>query len=124
MKIGIYFKDYNWAKGYFNYLLKMEDIVYTKESKYRFFIQCVNKDTIDFILAKDCAKGYKFDKIYLQDGVDLNTYRLIIAPTLMHRYQIDDPIQIVKEQNNNYSFISINEYLMEKNFYGTNDKNL
>lgn len=116
MKIGIYFKDYNWAKRYFNYLLETEDIVYTKENKFNFFIQCANKDTITFVRANDSARGYRFDKIYLQDGIDLDTYCCIIAPKLVHRYQTDTPIQVIKEQNNNYLFISGDKYYWpEKN---------
>ena len=113
MKIGIYFKDYNWAKRYFNYLLKTKDIIYTRKNNHGFFIQYANKNTVIFIVANDSARGYRFDKIYLQDGIDLDTYHSIIAPKLLHRYLINVPIQVIKEQNNNYYFIPINKYLKE-----------
>ena len=114
MKIGIYFKDYKWAKRYFNYLLETKDIIYTRESNHKFFIQYANKDTATFVIANDSARGYRFDKMYLQDGIDLDTYQCIIAPKLLHRQQINTPIQIIKEQDNNYLFIAADEYYGSK----------
>lgn len=110
MKIGIYFKNYNWAKRYFNYLLETKDIVCTRKHNHGFFIQYANKNTVTFIIADDSSCGCRFDKIYLQDGIDLDTYRYIIVPTLLHRRQINTPIQVIKEQNNNYLFMAANEY--------------
>ena len=110
MKIGIYFKDYNWAKRYFNYLLETKDIIYTKENNHKLFIQYANKDTVTFVIANDSARGYRFDKMYLQDGIDLDTYRCIIAPKLLHRQPVNTPIQVIKEQNNNYLFIAADKY--------------
>ena len=111
IKTGIYFKDYNWAKNYFSYLLETtKDIVYTQKNNHKFFIQYANKDTVTFVVANDSARGYRFDKMYLQEGIDLHIYNCIIAPKLIHRYPVDDPIQIIKEQNNSYLFIPIDEY--------------
>lgn len=84
-RIGIYYKDEFWLEDFLNELLKNipEDIIIRKEK------DCVRlKDGtfIKAVRANSDARGHKFDKIFMQSGIDEDTYEINIRPTQMQRY--------------------------------------
>lgn len=84
-RIGIYYKDEFWLENFLNELLKNipEDIIICKKK------DCVRlKDGtfIKAVRAKSNAIGHKFDKIFMQSGIDENTYEIIIRPAQVQRY--------------------------------------
>ena len=84
-RIGIYYKDEFWLEDFLNELLKNipEDIIIRKEK------DCVRLKDGTFIKAvrvNSNAKGHKFDKIFMQSGIDEDTYEINIRPTQVQRY--------------------------------------
>ena len=84
-RIGIYYKDEFWLEDFLNELLRNipEDIIIRKEK------DCVRlKDGtfIKAVRANSDARGHKFDKIFMQSGIDEDTYEINIRPTQAQRY--------------------------------------
>lgn len=84
-RIGIYYKDEFWLEDFLNELLRNvpEDIIIRKEK------DCVRlKDGtfIKAVRANSDARGHKFDKIFMQSGIDEDIYEINIRPTQVQRY--------------------------------------
>lgn len=82
LKIGVFYKDSLWRDEIFESLiiaLDKNDIV--KISKYRLVLYGGNV-IINFIPANDNCRGYKFDRIYYQNGISDDFLDFIIKPQL------------------------------------------
>ena len=101
IKIGIYFKDHKWGKHVADAIFTNKDeniFIRGYQSSYKFHFEF--KDvTIDIIPVINSSRGYKFDMIYLQDGIDIDAYSTIILPCLMYHMKSDiPPIKILKDE--------------------------
>lgn len=88
LDIGVYYKTSEWA--YF---------VYTKLVKYFTDLDCLvrshvgrcgtgiiqlkNGTVYHFIKGNETARGYRFHKVYIQDGVDDDIINTIIEPSII-----------------------------------------
>ena len=82
LKIGVFYKDLFWKNEIFETLtttLNTNDIV--KMSKKRVVLYGGNV-IIDFISANDNCRGYKFDRIYCQNGISDIFLSAYIKPQL------------------------------------------
>ena len=85
--IGIWYKYYKWGKCVAETILANSNTstctrCIQHDNKFHFeFANTV----IDIIPAIKGSRGYKFDIIYLQEGIDEDFCHTTIYPTLMHR---------------------------------------
>ena len=110
IKYGIWFKDYKWGERVAEAILKNSSkdmlIRYTK-SVHKIHFEFTDI-IVDIIPAVGNSRGQKFDIMYLQDGIDDKTFRIIILPCLMRRMASDGPpIRILQDEEvDNFGFIS------------------
>lgn len=72
-RIGIYYKDREWAEECFDYLIEQipkEYIGKITKSKSEMYCGLYNGDTIRAVRASENARGYKFTDIIMQEGLD------------------------------------------------------
>ena len=110
IKYGIWFKNYKWGERIAEAILKNSSkdmlIRYTKSvRKIHFEFTDI---VVDIIPAIESSRGHKFDIMYLQDGIDDDTLRMIILPCLMRQMTSDvPPIRILQDEEvDNFGFIS------------------
>lgn len=87
-RIGIYCKDADWMEMAFQTVLKCYDeclIQEVRNSQYNKIIEFKNGDMIKFVLAVEGACGNRFNKIFLQPGIDREIYKTVIKPCLFNR---------------------------------------
>lgn len=112
-RIGIYYKDEFWLEDFLNELLRNvpEDIIIRKEK------DCVRlKDGtfIKAVRANSNARGCKFDKIFMQSGIDEDTYEINIRPAQMQRYYHPLVFEGKKMYNRHLTF---EEYPLDADWY-------
>ena len=112
-RIGIYYKDKFWLEDFLNELLKNipEDIIVRREK------DCIRLKDGTFIKAVKAnfnARGQKFDKIFMQSGIDEDTYEINIRPTQMQRYYHPLVFDSEKMYDRHLSF---EEYPLDADFY-------
>ena len=87
-RIGVYCKDADWMEMAFQTILKCYDeclIQEVRNSRYNKIIEFKNGDMIKFVPAVEGARGNKFNKIFLQPGIDREIYTTVIKPCLFNR---------------------------------------
>lgn len=84
-RIGIYYKDEFWLEDFLNELLKNipEDIIIRKEKN---CVRLKDGTFIKAVRANSDARGHRFDKIFMQSGIDEDTYEINIRPAQVQRY--------------------------------------
>lgn len=88
-KIGIYYKNRDFAEEtlkYFLSALPQESIKLIKKTNNELMAVLVDGTTIRCIKANNTARGAKFDKIFIEEGIEYNIYRQIILPQYSCRY--------------------------------------
>lgn len=87
-KIGIYCKDADWMEMAFQTILKCYDECLIQEVRImrnERFINFKNGDIFKFVFAVEGVRGNKFNKIFLQPGIDREIYRTVIRPSIINR---------------------------------------
>ena len=81
-RIGIYYEDEFWLEDFLNELLRNipEDIIIYRKK------DCIKLKDGTFIRVNSKVRGYKFDKIFMQSGIDEDIYEINIKPTQTQRY--------------------------------------
>ena len=102
-RIGIYYKDKFWLEDFLNELLKNipEDIIIRREKD---FIILKDGTFIRAVKANSGARGHKFDKIFMQSGIDEDTYEINIRPAQVQRYYYPLVFDSEKMYNRHLSF--------------------
>ena len=88
LDIGIYYKTFGWAQFVYDKLLEhfkdLDCLVRAYVDKYgNGIIQLKNGTVYHFIKNNETARGYKFHKVYMQDGIDDDIINTIIEPSIM-----------------------------------------
>ena len=112
-RIGIYYKDKFWLEDFLNELLKNipEDIIIRREKD---CIRLKDGTFIKAVRANSNAKGHKFDKIFMQSGIDEDTYEINIRPAHAQRYYHPLVFDSEKMYDRHLSF---EEYPLDADFY-------
>lgn len=112
-RIGIYYKDKFWLEDFLNELLKNipEDIIIRREKD---CIRLKDGTFIKAVRANFNARGNKFDKIFMQSGIDEDTYEINIRPAQVQRYYHPLVFDSEKMYDRHLSF---EEYPLDADFY-------
>lgn len=112
-RIGIYYKDEFWLKDFLNELLRNipEDIIVKRAKDY---IGLKDGTFIKAVRANSNVKGHRFDKIFMQSGIEEKIYNTIIRPTQTQRYYHPLVFDSKKMYNRHLSF---EEYPLDADFY-------
>lgn len=82
-KIGIYYKDFEWAKQVFDYLiadLSASDILSLKTLSKECYCRLKNGDVIMTITANEPTRGYRFTRAFFQPDIDHKFLMQCIKP--------------------------------------------
>ena len=112
-RIGIYYKDKFWLEDFLNELLKNipEDIIIRREK------DCIilkDGTSIRAVKVNSGVRGHRFDKIFMQSGIDEDTYKINIRPAQVQRYYHPLVFDSEKMYDRHLSF---EEYPFDANFY-------
>ena len=112
-RIGIYYKDKFWLEDFLNELLKNipEDIIICRGKDY---IRLKDETFIKAVKVNSNARGHKFDKIFMQSGIDEDTYEINIRPAQVQRYYHPLVFDSEKMYDRHLSF---EEYPLDADFY-------
>ena len=112
-RIGIYYKDEFWLEDFLNELLRNipEDIIICRGKDY---IRLKDETFIKAVKVNSNARGHKFDKIFMQSGIDEDTYEINIRPAQVQRYYHPLVFDSEKMYDRHLSF---EEYPLDANFY-------
>ena len=112
-RIGIYYKDEFWLEDFLNELLRNipEDIIIRKEKDY---VRLKDETFIKAVKVNSNARGHNFDKIFMQSGIDEDTYEIYIRPAQVQRYYHPLVFDSEKMYDRHLSF---EEYPLDADFY-------
>lgn len=85
-RIGVYYKEEHWAKEFLDYLLKSipeQAIVGRRRDR----IDLVDGSFIKTVKVGSDTRGYRFDKIFIQSGIDEEIYQTEIKPYYVNRFR-------------------------------------
>ena len=91
MKIGVFYNDINWARYIMNkFIDQMQDDMKQNVSRIIFEqpnmgIYMKDGSYIMFMRATASTKGYRFDKVIVEDGVTIDVIDNVIKPCLNNR---------------------------------------
>lgn len=88
--VGIFYKDISWAKSVYDILYrKLNAAIHTcRRNRYHMDITLHGGMRYLFIHADANARGYKFNRIYLQPGINQDYIDDIIVPSLVNQDKI------------------------------------
>lgn len=88
LKIGVFFKNYEWAEKWFSDFLNKVDNVcvarVVKNGVYPFFIELKDGTRITAHHANKLARGIAIDKAFVEPSVDDDILNYIIKPLVGH----------------------------------------
>ena len=116
MRIGIWCNTQIKIEEIFTYIVNeyKEQIYRAQYNKWSGMIQFNNGDRIDIVPAFAITKGYRFDKIYVDENIDQEFYWRVICPHIINTEHIDNPIQIFFKNQGQYKTIPAKEYFLAK----------
>lgn len=81
--IGIFYKDKKWRDDLFEELVReaheCKTVYSVTKNKICFRDSHININ-ITFVGANERSRGHRFDRIYYQNGIDQNTFSMMIRP--------------------------------------------
>ena len=83
--VGFYYKTPQWKEKVFNYIINQlsdEEIVYARNNTYVSHIQIKNGPYIRFLPANKSSRGFRFNQIVYEQGIDDETYCMIRASVI------------------------------------------
>lgn len=91
-RIGIYYKDFEWAQQMYGDLTKDCTPYILRKSRNNAMIVLNDETLILFLPANDSSRGQRFTKAFIQSGVSKEVYCCVIAPTVQTNecYMVDD----------------------------------
>lgn len=94
IEIGIYYKDIEWKKNIYAKLLREGRMCFSLHSLSEHYIRFNDHYLtmgIYFLPANNSSRGYRFDKVYYQEGISDDIKTQVIFPAYMSRpYIIPD----------------------------------
>lgn len=91
-RIGIYYKDFEWAQQVFCDIVNDCTPYIQRKSRNNAIIVLNDETLIRFLPANDSSRGQRFTKAFIQSGVDKKVYCCVIAPKVQNNecYMVDD----------------------------------
>ena len=115
-RIGVYYKDEFWLEDFLNELLRNipEDIIIRKEKNYIKLKDETSIKAVKAVRANSNTRGHKFDKIFMQPGIDENPYDIYIRSAQVPRYHHPVVFDCNRMLNRRVTF---EEYPLVADFY-------
>lgn len=90
-RIGIYYNHLTWGNRVFDKIINEipeDQIVYCKRRNTgNSYCQLINGDIIQTIPANGKSRGYKVTKVFMEPGIDQETYQTVIKPAVLYTIQ-------------------------------------
>lgn len=101
--IAIWYKDEDWAKSIFEFLLNnFNASIIFKINREEFTIFLKDESIIKFINNQYSARGFRIDQLYVQKGITLDEYNHVARLSRCSRlesYVVDQPIQFLYKKS-------------------------
>ena len=85
--VGIFYKDIEWARNIFDILYKKLEAAILNARKSRTGIMDIvlyGGIRYQFVYAGDNARGHKFNKVFIQEGISQDIIDSVIEPSLYY----------------------------------------
>lgn len=88
--VGFYYKTPEWKEKIFNYIVNQfsEEIEYARNDKFESYIQIKNGAHIRFLRADGSSRGYKFNQIAYEPGIDDEVYDMLYCNTIIFPVEV------------------------------------